>query len=224
MTGLARSTVSPSSSIMIRSTPWVDGCCGPMLMIIVSSSLGPRPAGEDELPRARVAGRSSCAPSSVCASSRRSSGSSSSSALERVVVATSTSSSTESLGLLAHRGPGSSLKVTGTRRGRVVLAQRVADPVVGHEDAGEVGVAGELDAEQVVDLALGEVHARVQVGEARDLGSSAGHLARSRGCGGCAGARGSWRPPRSARRATPAGTARARRRRGGRRRSRRRTA
>ena len=38
MTGLARTTVSPSSSIMIRSTPCVEGCCGPMLMIIVSPS------------------------------------------------------------------------------------------------------------------------------------------------------------------------------------------
>ena len=46
MTGFARTTVSPSSSIMMRSTPWVDGCCGPMLMIIVwlspsSSGQGP---------------------------------------------------------------------------------------------------------------------------------------------------------------------------------------
>ena len=38
MIGLTRSTVSPSSSIIRRSTPWVDGCCGPMLMIIVSPS------------------------------------------------------------------------------------------------------------------------------------------------------------------------------------------
>ena len=28
MIGLVRSTVSPSSSSMSRSTPWVDGCCG----------------------------------------------------------------------------------------------------------------------------------------------------------------------------------------------------
>ena len=38
MTGLVRSTVSPSSSSISRSTPWVDGCWGPMLMIMVSSS------------------------------------------------------------------------------------------------------------------------------------------------------------------------------------------
>ena len=35
MTGFVRSTVSPSSSSMRRSTPCVLGCCGPMLMIIV---------------------------------------------------------------------------------------------------------------------------------------------------------------------------------------------
>ena len=38
MTGLERSTVSPSSSTMTRSTPWVDGCDGPRLRIMVSSS------------------------------------------------------------------------------------------------------------------------------------------------------------------------------------------
>ena len=38
MTALVRSTNSPSSSSMSRSTPWVEGCWGPMLMIIVSSS------------------------------------------------------------------------------------------------------------------------------------------------------------------------------------------
>src|SRR5581483_12290706 len=40
ITGLARRTVSPSSSSITRRTPWVDGCCGPRLMIIVSSDSG----------------------------------------------------------------------------------------------------------------------------------------------------------------------------------------
>src|SRR5579883_385843 len=31
MSGTHFTTVSPSSSISRRSTPWVDGCCGPML-------------------------------------------------------------------------------------------------------------------------------------------------------------------------------------------------
>ena len=38
MIGLHRSTVSPWSSSINRSTPCVDGCCGPMLMIMVWSS------------------------------------------------------------------------------------------------------------------------------------------------------------------------------------------
>ena len=38
MIGLQRSTVSPWSSSINRSTPCVDGCCGPMLMIMVCSS------------------------------------------------------------------------------------------------------------------------------------------------------------------------------------------
>ena len=51
------------------------------------------------------------------------------------------------------------LERDGHARRRVVLAQRVTHPVVGHEDAGEVGVPGELHAEEVVGLALGEVDA-----------------------------------------------------------------
>src|ERR1041385_1367543 len=35
MSGTALTTVSPSSSSRMRSTPWVDGCCGPMFRTIV---------------------------------------------------------------------------------------------------------------------------------------------------------------------------------------------
>src|SRR5512138_710756 len=38
MTGLSETTVSPSSSMIRRSTPWVEGCCGPMLMVMVLNS------------------------------------------------------------------------------------------------------------------------------------------------------------------------------------------
>src|SRR5258708_9806479 len=34
MSGVARVMISPSSSIMTRSTPCVEGCCGPMLRVI----------------------------------------------------------------------------------------------------------------------------------------------------------------------------------------------
>ena len=40
---------------------------------------------------------------------------------------------------------------------RIVLAQRMALPVVGHHDAAQVGVAAEVNAEEVEDLALVEV-------------------------------------------------------------------
>ena len=63
--GLVRSTVSPSSSSMRRSTPWVLGCCGPMLMIIVWSSAGPSPtrswASASESRRVAPSSRSSSA-------------------------------------------------------------------------------------------------------------------------------------------------------------------
>src|SRR5437867_12497813 len=36
MIGRASTMVSPSSSSATRSTPWVEGCCGPMLRVMVS--------------------------------------------------------------------------------------------------------------------------------------------------------------------------------------------
>src|SRR3954462_13617782 len=54
---------------------------------------------------------------------------------------------------------------------RVVLALRVALPVVRHEDPGEVGVAGEDDTEHVVGLPLLPVGGRVDVGHARHGGA-----------------------------------------------------
>src|SRR4028119_610604 len=36
MCGMAETTVSPSSSRTSRSTPWVDGCCGPIFSVSVS--------------------------------------------------------------------------------------------------------------------------------------------------------------------------------------------
>src|SRR5580765_8440579 len=41
MIGLQVITVSPSSSSRSRSTPCVEGCCGPMLMIMVSCRISP---------------------------------------------------------------------------------------------------------------------------------------------------------------------------------------
>src|SRR5205807_6386441 len=50
---------------------------------------------------------------------------------------------------------------------RVVLAQRVALPFVGHEDAAQVGVALEDDAEHVIGLPLEPVGPRPDAGDTR---------------------------------------------------------
>ena len=34
MSGAALMMVSPSSSSTMRSTPWVEGCCGPMFRVM----------------------------------------------------------------------------------------------------------------------------------------------------------------------------------------------
>ncbi len=144
MIGLVRSTVSPSSSSIRRSTPWVDGCWGPMLMIIVSSSRRSMSmsAGLMKLPsgRRRTAptsrrssllavlprGSSSCAPSAVSATSDAWSMPCRSSPTRRSPSSEKSSASTSSqrrprprrlvvLVVLAHRGPGASLNWTGTR-------------------------------------------------------------------------------------------------------------
>src|SRR5687768_17830887 len=52
---------------------------------------------------------------------------------------------------------------------RVVLAQRVAAEAVPREDAAEVGVADEDDAEHVVDLALHPLGAGPDAGDAVEL-------------------------------------------------------
>ena len=51
MIGLQRVTVSPSSSSSSRSTPWVEGCWGPMLMIMRSGAEGGAVAASDSLRR-----------------------------------------------------------------------------------------------------------------------------------------------------------------------------
>src|SRR4051812_29781884 len=52
MCGRAALTTSPSVLSSMRSTPWVDGCCGPMLRIIssVSRSSSPPPTCQSVLP------------------------------------------------------------------------------------------------------------------------------------------------------------------------------
>src|SRR4030067_95853 len=106
--GLAFTTVSPSSSSATRSTPWVEGCCGPMLRVMVSVRTVLHLLGLELAQLGR--------------------------------------------GLDALRG------VVGERHflvaERRVLAQRPPHPVLGQQDAPEIGMAGELDGEEIVGLSL----------------------------------------------------------------------
>src|SRR5437899_7127466 len=122
MIGRASTTVSPSSSSATRSTPCVEGCCGPMLSVMVSVR-----TVSDLLGR-RV--------------------------LERGV------------------GRDAARRVVGERHllvaERRILAQRPALPILGEQDPGEVGMAGELDAVEVEGLALVPVRGGPHARDARD--------------------------------------------------------
>src|ERR1035441_1444763 len=111
MTQSVPSTFSPSSLRMTRSTPWVDGCCGPIL---------------------------------------------STSSVESRNVASGILMSLAALDTEVFPNPSVVLL-----KNTVILAQRVPLPLLGHEDAAHIGVAFELDAEHVEDLALQPVGRQV---------------------------------------------------------------
>src|SRR5581483_11506311 len=50
---------------------------------------------------------------------------------------------------------------------RIVFALWMAHPVVRHEDAAQIGMPAEADAEEIVDLALREARPRIDAGDAR---------------------------------------------------------
>src|SRR5687768_687340 len=129
MMGFDRSTCSPWSSSINRSTPWVLGCWGPMLMIIVWSS----PA-------------TSCSPMAAASVSDRRK-TQWRSRISRVRLAVSVT--------VASPRSGGALELDRDAPHRVVLAQGVAVPVLRHEDAGHVGVVVEDDAVHVEHLPLG---------------------------------------------------------------------
>ena len=64
----------------------------------------------------------------------------------------------------------------GDRAAVVVLAQRVAFPILGHQDAGEVGMVAERDAEHVEHLSLHRLGARVEVEQRVDRRIIGRHL------------------------------------------------
>src|SRR6185503_20673111 len=115
MSGIASFMISPSARTTKRSTPCVDGCCGPMLSVMSSVTRPPltwRSMSTSNPPRL-------IRPSSGLqqALSRR---------RDAVVL----------LGL------------------DEVLAQRMARPVLGHEEAAEVRVPREVDPQKLEHLAL----------------------------------------------------------------------
>src|SRR5689334_3895076 len=127
MSGIASFITSPSARTTKRSTPCVDGCCGPMLSVM-SSVVSPPPTAS------RCTSTSN--PESPIASGLQQ-------ALPR---------RRDAVVLL---------------RLDEVLAQRVPRPVLRHEDATEVGMAGEGDPEQVEDLPLLPVGRAPHRGDAR---------------------------------------------------------
>src|SRR3972149_3123618 len=105
-------TVSPSNSSSKRSTPWVLGCCGPMLSSTVSPSMA----------RLDTRWRSSSVVISTCCSV------------------------TGFLGLFlgARFALLDLFEIEGELHffvpKRVIFAQRVPGPILGHQDAAQVGV------------------------------------------------------------------------------------
>ena len=178
MIGLQRSTVSPCSSSISRSTPWVLGCCGPMLMIIVWSLV------RVELAMSPSSAASASLMRSTAPTSRSSSRGGQLAARACSLLARSSSTVWIVVDwycvMIVPRRP---LNCTGMRADLVVLAQRVALPVLRHQDAGEVGVAVEHDAEHVEHLALHRLGAGVDVEQRRHRGVVGRAPARAGGCG-----------------------------------------
>ena len=160
MIGFVLSTVSPSSSIISRSTPWVDGCWGPMLMIIVSSS--PHLDVEVAVGGADAFGqpqdRTDLAAQLRRRRLRRES------QLLGAFGGPGHEGASCSGGLFAGRSrssrPGRLFELHRDPPDAVVLAQRVTLPVLGHEDPREVRVALEDDPEHVERLALHRLRTR----------------------------------------------------------------
>src|SRR5579871_585553 len=113
MSGIASFMTSPSARTTKRSTPCVDGCCGPMLSVMSSVASAPF--------------------TSRC---------------------TSTSNPVRLMRLRLQqalpRGD-DAVVLLGLDE---VLAQRVPRPVLGHEDAAQIGMSVEGHAEEIEDLAL----------------------------------------------------------------------
>src|ERR671937_2788174 len=138
MIGLTSRTTSPSNVVRRRSTPWVAGWCGPMLIVRSSSCSSPIGSIVTERSRSRYGTLSGsvivpCSP-----------------VLPDSVTPGSSVIPARELRLV--EGVDDRLAAHGE-----VAPLREALVVLGHEDAAHVGVAVEHHPEHVVDLALVEV-------------------------------------------------------------------
>src|SRR6476661_10045809 len=177
-------TVSPSSSRMRRSTPWVDGCCGPMLTTIrsswseVASSMRSSQSPPEVLRTKAPSAADSSAPDVAYGSLVRwvvlmrgpRKGSERSADLCGVPLVVAPA--------LVGRRDRRALVLDGDAAERVVLALRVAGPVVRHEDPREGRMAVELEPEHVPRLPLVPVVRGVDRNDRRDVrvGVGAGDL------------------------------------------------
>src|SRR5688572_2284204 len=143
MIGSISRTVSPSSVSSSRSTPCVAGWCGPMLMVNSSCR------GSSSVP---VIGCSIVPRSSVIDCSRSRYGTASPGWRSLIPARVLVLVVREQHRLAADRE---------------VTPLRVALVVLGHEDAAQVRMAVEDDAEHVVDLAFLEVRAGIDVDDGR---------------------------------------------------------
>src|SRR6478672_6224277 len=173
-------TVSPSSSRMRRSTPCVDGCCGPMLTTMrsswrdVASSMRSSQSPPEVLRTKAPSAADSSAPDVAYGSLVRwvvlmrgpRKGSERSADLCGVPLVVAPA--------LVGRRDRRALVLDGDAAERVVLALRVAGPVVRHEDPGQGRVAVELDPEHVPCLALVPVVRGVDRDDRRDVGVGVG--------------------------------------------------
>src|SRR6202140_4936330 len=122
MSGSASRTTSPSSFSRTRRTPWVLGCCGPMLSSIHSvegSCSGPIGSGAGPGPNGSCTMRVS--------------------ATDRVGL--------QPFKLLV-------AKDDGFAEGNIIFPQRMALPALRHQQPAQIGVAVELDPEQVPGIAF----------------------------------------------------------------------
>src|SRR5215210_3228078 len=127
MSGVALTTISPSSTSSRRSTPCVEGCCGPIeIVICVSSgrSMTSNCGGRlliVQSPMSKVQGQ--CPQSKLTLD-------------------------------FGHWTLDLSQTVRFIPAQRKIFAERVAFPIVGQQDATQIRVAVEMDAEQVKGLTL----------------------------------------------------------------------